>query len=301
MIYLSNPFVDVVHVERLITVYYFTYDKSYRSSGESHDFWEINYADHGSINVSCDGVNHLLNTGDLILLPPGKHHDLRADGQKQSSAFIFSFKAHSELLEKLGCIVHRISQPLKDKLAGLSDIFNRTYALPMKYNEIEWLELRPDAPIGSEQMVRTMLEQFLILLIQDVLASRNSDKPLVVTSKSQFDDCIAEQIMNLLKKNICQSLTLNEITHTLGYGKTYLCSVFKKVYGTSIMSYYIQLKIDEAQRLLHEGTMTISEISEKLSFSTPQYFSKRFSETVGMSPREFMASTQKNWSHVKKS
>jgi len=103
-----------------------------------------------------------------------------------------------------------------------------------------------------------------------------------------------------LQDGVYSRLTLEDLADRLGYGKTYLCSIFKKVYGTSIMSYYTQLKIDEAQRLLHEGALTVTEVSEKLGFSTPQYFSKRFSDAVGMSPREFMTSIRKTWSSVRK-
>ena len=79
-VYLMHPLQDVAAVSKIFTIYYFEYLKDYRSHGESHNFWELNYADKGTIYVSCDEVEYRLEEGDLILLPPNRHHRLRSDG-----------------------------------------------------------------------------------------------------------------------------------------------------------------------------------------------------------------------------
>jgi len=56
-----------------------------------------------------------------------------------------------------------------------------------------------------------------------------------------------------------------------------------------------QLKMDEAKYLLREGTMSVSEISDMLGFSSPQYFSKRFSALTNMSPRQYAISVREDW------
>lgn len=67
------------------------------------------------------------------------------------------------------------------------------------------------------------------------------------------------------------------------------------MHGKSIMELYMQLKIDEAKYLLREGSMSVSQISEQLGFSSPQYFSKRFSGLVNMSPRQYANSVREDW------
>ena len=61
------------------------------------------------------------------------------------------------------------------------------------------------------------------------------------------------------------------------------------------MEYYMQLKIDEAKYLLRDGSMSVSQISDHLGFSSPQYFSKRFSKLVKMSPRQYALSVREEW------
>ena len=53
------------------------------------------------------------------------------------------------------------------------------------------------------------------------------------------------------------------------------------------MEYYSDLKISTAKKLLRENELSIKEISEKLCFDTPNYFSKTFKKIVGLTPSEY--------------
>ena len=48
------------------------------------------------------------------------------------------------------------------------------------------------------------------------------------------------------------------------------------------MSYYLELKISEAKKLLRENELSIREISEKLAFPAPDYFTKTFKRITGL-------------------
>lgn len=53
------------------------------------------------------------------------------------------------------------------------------------------------------------------------------------------------------------------------------------------MSYYTRLKIERAKELLRGGNMTVSQISELLSFNAPDYFSKTFRKFTRMTPSKY--------------
>ena len=57
----------------------------------------------------------------------------------------------------------------------------------------------------------------------------------------------------------------------------------------------MELKIEEARYLLRQGSLSVSEISDTLGFSSPQYFSKRFRKFVKMSPRQYADSVSEGW------
>ena len=134
------------------------------------------------------------------------------------------------------------------------------------------------------------LEELLSLLCR-----RENSPKLWGADKARYDDDIAARVLRMLEEHIYGRLTLSDITAAMGYGKTYLSNIFKRVYGKSIMDSYTQLKINEAKYLLREGSMSVSQISDSLGFSSPQYFSKRFAAMTKMSPRQYAGSVREDW------
>ena len=288
-LYIRHPVQQAIQVKDLVTIHYFEYGKDYAYPGESHGFWEIMYADRGSIRVRCGNTDHILSRGDLILLPPNHFHALHSDDTTPFNLFIISFTEASGALLPLGGRVFRMTPPMKELIRSILREGKSAFVLPMPKTRRNQLQPRFDAPFGGEQLIKLWLEQLLILLY------RESTIPGAAKTRTRYDDDIAGRILSLLKEHLCGQLTLADITRSLGYGKTHLSNVFKRVYGQSIMEYYESMKIDEAKYLLRAGTMSIAQISDHLGFSSPQYFSKRFSKLVKMSPRQYASSVREDW------
>ena len=73
----------------------------------------------------------------------------------------------------------------------------------------------------------------------------------------------------------------------MNYSKAYIFRQFKTSMGMSIMDYYISLKIKTAKELISKSDYSIKEISDRLSFDTPNYFSKTFKKIVGITPSQY--------------
>ena len=93
--------------------------------------------------------------------------------------------------------------------------------------------------------------------------------------------------MKELSASVYSTISIDDLSKKLNYGRTFLCTVFKEETGLSINSFYTDLKIKEAKRLMDEGKLNFTEISEKLNFSSPYYFTKVFKKSVGLSPSEY--------------
>ena len=65
--------------------------------------------------------------------------------------------------------------------------------------------------------------------------------------------------------------------------------MFKQHTGYSPLSYYNLLKVQEACFLLDETDMKINQISFKIGIDDTYYFSRLFSKTMGMSPKDYRA------------
>lgn len=288
--YTRHKIKTVIEVSELVSIHYFEYTKDYRYHGEQHDFWEIMYVDVGNAFVTCGDAEHLLSRGELIFLPPNRFHNIRADELRPSNVFIISFGAKSDIMPLLAGRVFPLSSEMRRLIRSIVQEGHLVFELPMQ--DHCRLQERNDGLFGGQQLIRMRLEELMIQIVRQEFSQASDGQSNVLSLRSRFDSQIAGAVMALLKDRIHGKLTLQEITQSLGYGKTYLSAVFTRVYGMSIMSCFAQLKIEEAKYLIRENTMSVTEISEMLGFSSPQHFSKRFRQLVKMSPKQYEASVK---------
>lgn len=71
----------------------------------------------------------------------------------------------------------------------------------------------------------------------------------------------------------------------LSYG--YLSNIFSEHTYTSIENYIIIQKIERAKKLIIEEELNLTEISYKLSYSSPAHLSSQFKKVTGLTPSVF--------------
>lgn len=79
-------------------------------------------------------------------------------------------------------------------------------------------------------------------------------------------------ICDYITLHIREPLSISLLSKRLGYTEYYFSHKFKDVMGKSVNNYIRQKKTEEAKLLLSGTRMSISEISDELSFSSRSYF-----------------------------
>lgn len=74
------------------------------------------------------------------------------------------------------------------------------------------------------------------------------------------------------------------ISDKLGYDYTYLANTFSEVKGITIQHYIINHKIEKIKELLLYDELNISEIANKLHYSSAAHLSNQFKKLTGLSP-----------------
>ncbi|MNE87017.1 HTH-type transcriptional regulator YesS [compost metagenome] len=67
----------------------------------------------------------------------------------------------------------------------------------------------------------------------------------------------------------------------------YVGQLFKKSYGVYFNDYVLQLRVNEAKRLLRQTDMRIYEIAERVGFNHVEYFVTQFEKSEKMTPTEY--------------
>jgi len=97
----------------------------------------------------------------------------------------------------------------------------------------------------------------------------------------------AQRIRHLLLARVRDRLTIPQIAREVGISSTGVKEVFREAFGCGIMTYFNQLKIWQAKRLLNDLSLTVEQVSRLLGFSSPSYFSRAFLKQAGETPSAY--------------
>ncbi len=87
-----------------------------------------------------------------------------------------------------------------------------------------------------------------------------------------------------------QKLTTNFsdiLSEKLGYNYTYLANFFSEVEATTIEQYIISLKIERIKELIILEEFSLTQIADKLHYSSAAHLSNQFKKVTGLTPSHF--------------
>lgn len=287
--YFEHKLSNLISISKIVTIHYFEFEKNYQSVVESHDFWELVYAERQSLICSADGEQIVLEQGEILFHKPNENHSLSTNGKTAPNVFVLSFVCKSESIKFFENKKFSLTPHLAKFIYSIWEEGKRTFNIPYSDPQLKKMELLENPTLGGEQLIKNYLEIFLINLLRQQTETKqgnNTFLPWTVLSTKPIDDVIA-----VLKENLYSSLTIDEICKKTAYSKAYLFRIFKAKTGKTIMNYYIELKINQAKQLLRENELSVREISEKLAFSMPDYFTKTFKRVTGLTPLAYKKRT----------
>ena len=103
---------------------------------------------------------------------------------------------------------------------------------------------------------------------------------------SELEEAIHERLAD-------SELSLKNLAFQLGFSPSYLSVLIKKELGLPFQDYLIQERMKKAKLLLLTTDLKIYEIAEQVGFEDMNYFSQRFKQVVGLTPRQFKKGEEK--------
>ena len=95
------------------------------------------------------------------------------------------------------------------------------------------------------------------------------------------------RMMTYIKEHLGERIELASIAEHVNVSRTYASAIFKDELGITISDFILQERMLEAERMLRETDLSVADISGKLAFCSQSYFTKRFTETKGVTPLEY--------------
>jgi len=138
-------------------------------------------------------------------------------------------------------------------------------------------ELQSKRPLYDRVSAAELLYLFGLLARRTAIHSdpnvRNADRISLVIQK--------------MNREYYGNQSLEEYAALCHMSKYHFLRVFRKITGSSPISYRNQIRLEHAKELLDDGSILVSELSARLGFSSPSYFADAFKKKWGMTPVEY--------------
>ncbi len=131
------------------------------------------------------------------------------------------------------------------------------------------------------------------------------DEELNSEKKSQLDNVLQpfgfeliddkkSRLIEKIKNNIVDRVHYSQdqlntnfseyISNKLHHDYNYLSNLFSEIEGTTIEKYFIAQKIEKVKELLKYDELSLSEIADRLGYSSVAYLSNQFKKQTGLTP-----------------
>lgn len=161
-------------------------------------------------------------------------------------------------------------------IATIKEAERRLYPNAVKERVIEEDTL---IAIFEQQNVSIIQEKIRWLLVQ--LEKTVQNRTL------RYKNPIVEEVISYVQKNYHQDLSLKTLADQFNINSVYLGRLFKTETGDYFSDYLNKQRLKEAKHLLKDTHLRASEIAYRVGFQDPNYFYRKFKQSVGLSPTEY--------------
>lgn len=96
-----------------------------------------------------------------------------------------------------------------------------------------------------------------------------------------------KKALDFIEENYQKDISLDEISEKLNISSYYFSKLFKEQQGEGFVEYLTRRRIDKAKEMLLDPEKSIKEVGIACGYGDPNYFSRIFKKSTGMTPSEY--------------
>jgi AraC-type DNA-binding domain-containing proteins len=225
------------------------------------------YCVEGTGWCQIGGVTHEVGAGQVLIIPPGTPHNYGSDPVHPWSIWWFHCEG-SDIPDLISATGATAEKPVI--------IPNDLMRLTELCNEILSLMERDSSPINLTGASGAAWHFFTLLVRKRGSVIDRTD-PI-------------EEALSILRNHASDSIRVSELAAQVGLSTSYFSSLFRRSVGCGVVEFQRRQRMSEARTLLDSTTLSISEIAVRVGYDDPFYFSRQFSKSNGISPRDYRRS-----------
>lgn len=241
-----------------------------------HNEFELLVATKGKILVQTEGETYLLSEGDGLFINSGLLHTISTTEEPHGEpGFIAVVFDYSALCWDQDAVYTNYVQPL---LNGSLEPEPRLH--PEACAAVHAIcDIHETGSYGGELYIKHCLFHIFYLLLREAKT--------VKLSTQSTKSTIIKTVLDYIKQNYREPITLEQLAKQAHVSREYLCRLFHRLSGSSLIEYLNRYRIRQSTFLLLQTDNSISDIALSCGFSHSSYFGKLFLEYMGDTPTNY--------------
>lgn len=240
-----------------------------------HDEYEILLSLSDAGYVFIEDKIYPLKKGTLLVIKDTTLHKTIVESSNKYERYVMHFSSNT--LEQISTKNTALSSFFSD-LNFCMQLDNNKYELFISI--VKKIHDSDSQEFGADILSNTYFIQLLIEIARLSISNVNT-QPFNTSDFSKI-----EPVLEFLKSNLHNKLSLNDIARNFYVSKYHLCHQFKEYTGFTINEYLINSRIIQAKKYLREG-LSVQEAGEKSGFNDNSHFIRTFSKLSGISPGKY--------------
>lgn len=238
------------------------------------DEHDLMYVYSGEWTMVQDETVYQVQAGDLIFLRAGSHH----------------WSPVKCTVNARNMFIHMTCLPTDRNCVELSGTEAAAYYEGNSFCLPTLIHCGQDTPVT--QLFREIIDTYwsqrkdAVRRLRFLLNLLLNDLTGLALSSQQTGNEWSVAIIRLFKEHAHRMYSIQEIAAITGMNERTLSSRFRAITGESIHQYQLNLKLDDAYRMLRDGGASVKEVAAHFGFCDAYYFSRMFKKKFGISPKE---------------
>lgn len=119
----------------------------------------------------------------------------------------------------------------------------------------------------------------------DILLSKLIEA--IVTYHSRVQPDAVGQMKQYIIEHSEQDISLERMAKYIGLSPFYMSKMFKEQEGINYIDFLTECRIERAKKLIADPRLSLKEITYEVGYNDPNYFSKVFKKSCGVSPTDY--------------
>lgn len=251
--------------------------------------FDILLVEYGCLYMVEAGNHYKVQANDMLVLSPFRTHSsykvcdqetyfhwlhFNAAGTYIIEDNSYTDKNHLRKENKKETLILPIFQNLpSNSVSGIIHLMNTLESYTIDRYDRSNMVLRDTLPHSNQLKQQSIFLDFL----SEITISDNMPK----------GNQIALTIMQYLNTNYHHEITLEDLSLAANCHPTHVIRCFNAEYNTTPIKMLTLIRIEHAKKMLLTSDYSCSVIAEEVGFSTSAYFSKVFTNHVGISPQKY--------------